>query len=142
MFELEDEFYYATEGWGLTHDGEKLIMSDGSSTLTFLDPDSFKVLNTVKVTAGGEAVSQLNELEYVDGKILANIWQSDRIAVISPETGNVTGWIDLTGLLGGGGATTANVLNGIAYDVKGDRLFVTGKKWTKVFEIELDPAEL
>jgi len=141
-FELLDEFYYDSEGWGLTYDGERLIMSDGSSILTFLDPDSFEVLGTVKVTAGDDPVSQLNELEYVDGKILANIWKSDKIAVISPETGNVTGWIDLTGLLGGGGATTADVLNGIAYDEKGGRLFVTGKLWPQVFEIVLDPHEL
>ncbi len=141
-FEQMDEFYYSTEGWGLTHDGERLIMSDGSSTLTFLDPDSFEVLGVKQVTAGGETVKHLNELEYVDGKILANIWKSDKITVISPETGNVTGWIDLTGLLGGQGATTAGLLNGIAYDEKGDRLFVTGKKWPTVFEIELDPREL
>lgn len=138
-FERKDEFYYTTEGWGLTHDGARLIMSDGSSILTFLDPDSFEVLGTVKVTAGGEAVNQLNELEYVDGKILANIWKSDSIAVISPETGNVTGWIDLSDLPVGKGATPADVLNGIAYDDVGDRLFVTGKKWPWVFEIELDP---
>ncbi len=141
-FEREDEFYYASEGWGLTHDGERLIMSDGSSTLTFLDPDSFEVLGNIQVKAGGEKITQLNELEYVDGKILANIWKSDRIAVISPENGNVTGWIDLADLPVGKGATPADVLNGIAYDGTNDRLFVTGKLWPQVFEIVLDPREL
>ena len=138
-FEQVGKFNYSTEGWGLTHDGERLIMSDGTSRIYFLDPYTFNVTESINVTYMGEPVTQLNEMEYIDGMIYANIWHSDSIAIISPETGNVSGWLDLSGLLGEYDNGTANVLNGIAYDGEGDRLFVTGKLWPKLFEIEMVP---
>ena len=132
------EFKYAGEGWGLTHDGESLVMSDGTSTLRFLDPETFAVRRTVRVADAGRPVEQLNELEYVRGEILANVWQTDRVARIDPATGRVTGWIDLKGLLPESDTRgDEDVLNGIAYDEAGDRLFVTGKLWPKLFEIKL-----
>lgn len=140
-FEVLGEFNYSTEGWGLTHNGENLIMSDGTSRIYLLDPYSFNVTESINVTYMGEPVTELNELEYIDGKIYANIWHSDRIAIIAPETGNVSGWLDLSGLLGEHNDGTANVLNGIAYDQEGDRLFVTGKLWPVLFEIELVPMD-
>ena len=137
-FQLLDTFNYPTEGWGITHDGKSLIMSDGTSTLYFLDPQTFQEVHRLEVHTRDGPVSRLNELEYVQGEIYANVWKTDRIAKISPETGEVVGWIDLEGLLR---PTDRNrridVLNGIAYDVKNDRLFVTGKLWPKLFEIEL-----
>jgi glutamine cyclotransferase len=135
------EFSYAGEGWGLTHDGKHLIMSDGSDTLTFRDPDTFAVVKRLQVKAAGAPVRNLNELEYVEGEIYANVWQTDLIARISPRTGEVVGWIDLSGLLSEREAREADVLNGIAYDPKEKRLFVTGKLWPKLFEIELVPAK-
>ncbi|HLL76187.1 MAG TPA: glutaminyl-peptide cyclotransferase [Pyrinomonadaceae bacterium] len=132
------EFKYAGEGWGLTHDGESLVMSDGTSTLRFLDPETFAVRRTVRVADAGRPVEQLNELEYVRGEIFANVWQEDRVARIDPRTGRVTGWIDLRGLLPAADTRgDEDVLNGIAYDEAGDRLFVTGKLWPKLFEIRL-----
>jgi glutaminyl-peptide cyclotransferase len=132
------EFSYPTEGWGLTHDGARLIMSDGTATLHFLDPQTFQELNTIEVYDTNGPVVQLNELEYVNGEVYANIWKTDRIARISPETGQVLGWIDLSGLLGPEDRQQhVDVLNGIAYDVAGDRLFVTGKLWPKLFEIKV-----
>lgn len=137
-FALRREFRYATEGWGITHDGEHLIMSDGTATLYFLDPGSFEVVNQLVVTDRGTAVAQLNELEYVQGAIYANVWPTSRIAIIAPETGQVSGWLDLTGLLSAEDRLQpVDVLNGIAYDAAQDRLFVTGKYWPKLFEIEL-----
>ncbi|MEN3002485.1 MAG: glutaminyl-peptide cyclotransferase [Armatimonadota bacterium] len=133
------EFRYTGEGWGLTHDGKHLIMSDGSDTLTFRDPDTFAIVKRLQVKADGVPVRNLNELEYVEGEIYANVWQTDMIARISPATGEVVGWIDLSGLLSEREARNADVLNGIAYDPKGKRLFVTGKLWPKLFEIELVP---
>ena len=134
------EFNYPTEGWGITHDGRRLIMSDGTSTLHFLDPETFQEVGRVQVTDDRGPVTRLNELEYVDGEVYANVWKTDRIARIDPETGRVTFWIDLTGLLSTAGETQwADVLNGIAYDVENDRLFVTGKLWPRLFEIELVP---
>lgn len=132
-------FTYPGEGWALTHDDRRLIMSDGTPELRFLDPTTLKELGRVRVTDHGRAVENLNELEYVHGEVLANIWQTNRIARIDPRTGKVTGWIDLAGLLpvGETPADPDAVLNGIAYDAKGDRLFVTGKLWPKVFEIKL-----
>ena len=131
-------FKYTGEGWGLTHDNDSLIMSDGSSRLKFLDPDTFEIRRVLEVTDGGSPVAQLNELEYVHGEILANVWQDDRVVRIDPKTGRVTGWIDLTGLLRESEREEqTDVLNGIAYDESSDRLFVTGKLWPKLFEIRL-----
>lgn len=136
-FEQIREFRYEGEGWGLTQDGKSLIMSDGTSTLRFLDPQTFAVVKTVDVMDMGKPVTELNELEYVKGEIYANIWKTNRIVRISPRDGKVTGWIDLEGLLPKSDAENADVLNGIAYDPDGDRLFVTGKLWPKMFQIEL-----
>lgn len=137
-FTLIDQFYYSTQGWGLTHDGERLIMSDGSATLYFLEPGTFMEINRLEVTDEHGPVDKLNELEYVRGEIFANVWPGDRIARISPQTGKVLGWIDLAGLLGHyKNNREVDVLNGIAYDAENDRLFVTGKYWPKLFEIKL-----
>jgi glutamine cyclotransferase len=137
-FEKLREFSYSGEGLGLTHDAKSLIMSDGSDTLRFLDPVTYQTVRTLHVTADGTAVINLNELEYVRGEIYANIWQTDTIARISPVTGEVTHWVDMTGLLSASDLVTQpDVLNGIAYDSKGDRLFVTGKLWPKLFEIKI-----
>jgi glutaminyl-peptide cyclotransferase len=136
-FERRRSFSYTGEGWGLTHDGARLIMSNGSSTLRFLDPATFKETARLNVTDGGRPVAQLNELELVKGEIYANVWQTDRIVRISPKTGEVNGWIDMRGLLSAAEAKGVDVLNGIAYDDKGDRLFVTGKLWPKLFEIRV-----
>jgi len=131
-------FGYRGEGWGLANDGKHLIMSDGTPVLRFLDPESFEVVATRQVTDKGRPVDHLNELEYIEGEIFANIWFSDRIARISPRTGNVLGWIDLAGLLAPGERPSGDaVLNGIAYDAEGQRLFVTGKNWPKLFEIRV-----
>jgi len=130
-------FSYPGEGWGLTHDDTALIMSDGSAALRFLDPASFAERRRVTVTDGGIPVERLNELEYVKGQIYANVWQTNLIARIAPETGRVLGWIDLTGLLPAADSAGVDVLNGIAYDAARDRLFVTGKLWPKVFEIKV-----
>lgn len=139
-FEPIRDFTYPTEGWGITHDGAKLIMSDGSDTLFFWDPDTFEEIGRVQVFDAAGPVVRLNELEYVDGEVFANIWQTNRIARINPDTGQVVGWIDLTGLLTAADHTEpVDVLNGIAYDDATDRLFVTGKLWPKLFEIELVP---
>ncbi|MDF0589967.1 glutaminyl-peptide cyclotransferase [Candidatus Methanocrinis natronophilus] len=132
-----ETFFYATEGWGITSDGERLIMSDGTSKLRFLDPETFKVIGGVEVLAGGEPLLWLNELEYIDGLIYANVWKTDRIAIISPEMGVVVAWIDLSGLLTEEERERADVLNGIAHDPETGRLFVTGKLWPKLFEIEV-----
>jgi len=138
-FALLRTFSYAGEGWGLTHDDKQLIMSDGTSYLRFLDPKSFRETRRIHVsTENGQEIPDLNELEYVRGEIYANIWHSDRIARISPKTGKLLGWIDLNGLRDP--STTANpdaVLNGIAYDAKENRLFVTGKLWPKLYEIKV-----
>jgi glutamine cyclotransferase len=141
-FSLLKKFNYTTEGWGITDDGKYLIMSDGSDTLYLLDPITHKEINRIKVTYGGRPVTRLNELEYVNGEIFANIWLTDIIARISPESGKVTGWIDLRGLSDDFGSRRGDqVLNGIAYDKKGDRLFVTGKLWPKIYEITLERVE-
>ncbi len=134
------EFAYDGEGWGLTNDGQHLILSDGTSQLRFLDPESFRTLRTLNVTDGGRPVRELNELEYVKGEIYANVWHTDRIARIEPRTGKVVGWIELKGLIPDAERTDSEaVLNGIAYDAAGDRLFVTGKLWPKLFEVRLKP---
>jgi glutamine cyclotransferase len=137
-FQKQGEFSYAGEGWGLTHDGESLIMSDGTDQIRFLDPSTLQATRTISVTDRGVPVTQLNELEYIDGEIYANIYMTDRIARIEPKTGKILGWIDLTGLLAPKDRTgEEDVLNGIAYDAEGKRLFVTGKMWPKLFEIEI-----
>ena len=137
-FDLLREFTYRTEGWGLTHDGRRLIMSDGTATLYFLHPGTFAETARLTVRDHRGPVIRLNELEYVRGEILANVWQTDRIARIDPQTGHVTGWIDLTGLLPPSDRRQpVDVLNGIAYNTRSDRLFVTGKWWPKLFEITL-----
>jgi len=141
-FELLQEFNYPTEGWGITHDGKRLIMSDGTSTLHFLDPETFEEIGRIEVLDRGSPVTRLNELEYVRGEVYANVWQTDLVARIAPQTGQVTGWIDLKGLLGPEDqGEPVDVLNGIAYDADNDRLFVAGKLWPKLFEIELIPLE-
>ena len=140
-FETLREFSYRTEGWGITHDGNRLIMSDGTDTLYFLDPDTFKEIGSIQVRYQDKPVTNLNELEYINGEIFANVWQTDLIARISPQTGCVLSWIDLTGLLeskrDSAPSGSEDVLNGIAYDELEDRLFVTGKLWPKLFEIKL-----
>lgn len=134
------EFAYDGEGWGLTHDGRSLILSDGTSQLRYLDPETFSTVRTVNVTDAGRPVRELNELEYVRGEIYANVWHTDRIARIDPQTGRVVGWIELKGLISDAERPdTEAVLNGIAYDEAGDRLFVTGKLWPKLFEVRLKP---
>lgn len=133
-------FSYATEGWGLTHNGSHLIMSDGTSNLYFLDPETMAVVEYIQVKDGTRNVTWLNELEYVNGEVWANVWQTDLVARISPATGSVLGWIDLQGLLSPAERLRPiDVLNGIAYDATGDRLLVTGKLWPKIFQIELVP---
>jgi glutamine cyclotransferase len=137
-FQKTGEFTYTGEGWGLTSDADSLIISDGSSQVRFIDPVTYKVRRTVNVTDGGRPVLELNELEYVKGEIYANVWHQNRVARIDPQTGNVKGWIDFAGLLKPGDVTDEEaVLNGIAYDEAGDRLFVTGKLWPKLFEVRL-----
>ena len=131
-------FQYFGEGWGLTTDGTSLIMSNGTHRLQFLDPTTFQVTRTLDVASAGAAVSQLNELEWVNGEIYANVWQTDQIARIDPATGQVTAWIDLAGLLSPiDRAPDTDVLNGIAYDSTSQRLWVTGKLWPRLFEIRL-----
>lgn len=135
-------FSYPGEGWALTRDDRRIIMSDGTAELRFLDPATLRETGRITVTADGVPVRNLNELEWVEGEIYANIWLTDRIARIDPETGKVLAWIDLTGLLALTPDMDPNddVLNGIAWDSDGKRLFVTGKNWPKLFEIKLTEA--
>jgi len=130
-------FTYPGEGWGLTQDGREIIMSDGSAELRFLDPATMAERRRITVTAGGRPVSQLNELEYVDGEILANVWRTSVIARIDPATGAVKGWLDLSPLVRANGGGEDDVLNGIAFDPQRRRLFVTGKNWSRLYEIAL-----
>jgi glutamine cyclotransferase len=130
-------FSYSGEGWGLARDQKRLIMSDGSPTLRFLDPETFQVTGRIDVRDGGLPVEDLNELEMVEGEIYSNVWTTDRIAIIAPATGEVTGWINLAGLMPRGATTGDAVLNGIAYDSARKRLFVTGKLWPRLFEIRV-----
>lgn len=140
-FRVLRTFHFDGEGWGLTNDGKSLILSDGTPWLRFLNPKTFKVMRRVEVTENGNPVKELNELEYIHGQVWANIWHSDKIARISPVTGKVLGWIDLAGLdPEDEGAESEAVLNGIAYDAQHDRIFVTGKLWSKLFEIRVVPA--
>ena len=136
-FEPRRTFRYGGEGWGLTHDGTNLIMSDGTDELRLLDPATFTERRRIKVTAAGMPLRHLNELEYMNGEILANVWTTDSIARLSPHTGRVTGYVDLRGLLTPAERASADVLNGVAYDARNDRLFVTGKLWPRVFEIKI-----
>jgi glutamine cyclotransferase len=132
--------HYEGEGWGLTQNGKDIILSDGSATLRFLDPETFREVRRIVVKDGVAPVTELNELEYVHGQIYANIWHADRIARISPATGKVLGWIDLSGLLPESQRSDPEaVLNGIAWDAVHDRLFVTGKLWPNLFEIRIVP---
>ena len=138
-FALEDTFTYTGEGWGLTQDGRRLIMSDGTAALRFLDPVTRRESGRVTVTADGRPVEHLNELEFIKGEVWANVWLTNRIAIIQPSTGRVRAWLDLAGLLPPAN-TGHDVLNGIAYDAAGDRVFVTGKLWPRLFEIRLPPS--
>lgn len=138
-FELLDEFHYSTEGWGLTYDGVRLIMTDGSANLYFRDPETFRLLGTRQVTENNRPVIRLNELEYIDGEVWANVWMTDDIVRINPDTGKVLARLDFSDL-----PTPADrhgdedVLNGIAHDAEGDRLFITGKRYGFIYRIELD----
>jgi len=136
-FSQQRTFQYTGEGWGLTQDGRELILSDGSARLRFLDPQTFATLREIEVRDHGQPVTKLNELEYVDGEIWSNVWYDDRIARISPATGEVLGWIDLAALYPKSARGSEAVLNGIAYDAAAKRLFVTGKNWPQLYEIEL-----
>jgi len=139
-FALKSRFNYKGEGWGLASDANYVYMSDGSPEIRVLDPNTLEERRRISVSAEGKPVSQLNELEVVDGQLYANVWGTDVIARIDPDSGKVVGWIDLTGLLPADKRGTANpdaVLNGIAYEPRGKRLYVTGKLWPKLFEIEL-----
>ncbi len=132
--------HYDGEGWGLTHDENNLILSDGTATIRFLDPETSRVVRKIVVKDHGSPVTELNELEFIHGQIYANIWHTDRIVRISPATGKVLGSIDLAGLLPAGEQSDPEaVLNGIAWDAAHDRLFVTGKLWPKLFEIKVIP---
>ena len=137
-FDKLGTFNYESEGWGLANDGQSLILSDGSNRIRFIDPDNFQVRKTIAVFDGKTPVNEINELEYIQGEIYANIWHADRIARIDPQTGRTVGWINLKGLLSSGEVHDEEaVLNGIASDETNSRLFVTGKLWPKLFEIRL-----
>jgi glutamine cyclotransferase len=137
-FAKVDSFTYQGEGWGLTTDGTSLILSDGSSALRFIDPESYAVTRTVEVKDGDRYVEQLNELEWVKGEVWANVWHQDQIARIDPATGRVKGWLDVAQLLPDARARDAEAVpNGIAYDAAGDRLFLTGKLWPVLFEVSV-----
>jgi len=136
-FGLLGDFPYSTEGWGLAYDGSSLILSDGSSRLFFLDPDTFDLRRSVSVTLDGRPLDRLNELEWIKGEVWANVWLTDTIVRINPDSGQVTGVLDMTGLLGSTPRDPDDVLNGIAYDADTDRTFVSGKRWPLVFEIRV-----
>jgi glutamine cyclotransferase len=138
-FKQQSTFKYQGEGWSLTNDGSQIYMDDGSSQIRVWDPATLQEKKRIKVHDGLRPIVELNELEWVRGEIYANIWKTDRIARIAPADGHVTGWIDLKGILPTSDREGADVLNGIAYDAEGDRLFVTGKQWPKLFEIKLVP---
>jgi len=141
-FELQREFSYPTEGWGLTNDGKYLIMSDGTPMLYFLDTETFAQNHKIMVLDQDSPVWGLNELEYIDGQIYANVWPTERIVRIDPETGGVIGWIDMEGILAPQDhSEPVDVFNGIAYDPAGSRLFVTGKFYPKIYEIKLIPKK-
>ncbi|MCA9192595.1 MAG: glutaminyl-peptide cyclotransferase [Planctomycetales bacterium] len=133
-----NSFNYSGEGWGLTHDGRHLFMSDGSSTIRVLDPNTFRTIRKFRVKQGARSIDRLNELEFIQGEIFANVWQTDQIVRFSPEDGTVLGWLDLSNLYPlNQRASDQAVLNGIAYDDKNNRLFVTGKNWPNLFEVKI-----
>ena len=136
-FKQKRTFSYKTEGWGIAYDGEsRLVMSDGTDTLTFLDPKSLVFVKTLRVMDAGRPVGNLNELEWIEGEIWANVWTTDRIARISPNTGEVNAWVDLSTLFPLAQRTPpADVLNGIAYDKATRRIYITGKKWPRLYQI-------
>ncbi|MGH4050236.1 MAG: glutaminyl-peptide cyclotransferase [Clostridium sp.] len=136
-FKLISKFYYNTQGWGLTHNDEHLIMSDGTDRIYFINPKNFKVVYSIKVHDGFRPVTNLNEMEFIQGEIYANIWKSNKIARICPYTGRVSAWLDLKGLLSPKEFKNAGLLNGIMYDRQRNRIFVTGKLWPNIFEIKL-----
>jgi glutamine cyclotransferase len=136
-FALLRTFDDTGQGWGLTHDARRLIMSDGTPVLRFLDPETLRETGRITVKDGNRLIENLNELEWVKGEIFANVWLTDRIAIISPESGRVTAWLDLAGIRGPVRSGSDDVLNGIAYDAARDRLFVTGKYWSRLFEIRM-----
>ena len=136
-FALQRTFDYTGQGWGLTHDAKRLIMSDGTPALRFLDPETLRETGRVTVREGGRPIENLNELEWIKGEIYANVWLTERIAIIAPDTGRVTAWLDLTGIRGPVRSGADDVLNGIAYDAARDRLFVTGKFWSRLYEIRI-----
>jgi len=141
-FRLLGTFSYPTEGWGITCDGKYLIMSNGTATLFFLDPQTYKIMKQTEVRDRGNIVQNINELEYIKGEIYANVWGTSYIVRISPRTGQVLGWVDLRSLYQYvGTGRNIDVLNGIAYDAKNDRLFVTGKYWPNIFEIRLEASK-
>ena len=138
-FKPQGEWQYKGEGWGLTTDGKELIMSDGSSQLSFRDPQTFAEKRRVNVTFNGKALAMLNELEWIEGQVWANVWQTDYIVRINPQSGAIEEYLDCSGLLDGKSRKgTEDVLNGIAYDVQTKRIFLTGKLWPKLFEIQLE----
>ncbi len=139
-FEQTGDFTYNSEGWGLTKDEDELIMSDGTNILRILNPETFQEVRQLHVYDRGAPVTQLNELEYINGEIWANVWQTDLVARINPTTGVVSGWIDFSGLLTEAQDARADVLNGIAWDENGGRLFVTGKLWPLMFEVSVVPV--
>ena len=140
-FSQEMMFSYPTEGWGFATDGQSLIMSDGTDELYFLDPKTLQTQHSIRVSNQGQPVARLNELEYIKGEIFANVWGTDFVVRINPANGKVVGVINFSGLLAPGDRDGhTDVLNGIAYDAAGDRLFVTGKCWPKLFEVKLKPA--
>lgn len=141
-FQPQQAFHYPGEGWALTRDDKHIYMSDGTPTLRVLDPSNMQQIDSIAVTDDGQPLQNINELEWVRGEIYANVWMTDRIARIDPKTGHVLGWIDLSGLLDTSKLDDPqdDVLNGIAYDAQHDRLFVTGKRWPKLFEIRLTAA--
>jgi len=137
-FTLLQNFSIAGEGWGLTCDGQQVIMSDGTATLSFLDPETFNKIREIQVQ-DNYPLDRINELEYIQGEIFANIWKTDNIARINPTTGQIVGWLNLTGLYEPDVDDRNNVLNGIAYDAQNDRIFVTGKRWPYLYEIQVVP---
>jgi len=141
-FTVQKEFHYPGEGWSMTTDGKRILMDDGTAQIRFWDPETLQETGRITVTDQGRPVEQINEMEWVKGEIYANVWMTDKIVRIDPKDGKVLGWIDCTGLLTpqdriNEGPQETDVLNGIAYDAQGDRLFVTGKRWPKLFEIKL-----
>ncbi len=136
-FQLSGEFSYPTEGWGITSNGTSLIMSDGTANLYFLNPETYERTGQIQVHDGNLSIAMLNELEYVNGDVYANVWLTNRIAIINIQTGQIKGWVDLEGLNTNVTSSSDDVLNGIAYDSVGNRLFVTGKRWSQLFEIDL-----